>query len=186
MFKKIKASVLVPMLMVVSLVLTGCFGWGESSVKVSELEIGKNANPSTPGITVTLTLDKDLDLDDEANNIEVAYFLVVNGETTAIRNSIEGEDLVKHKGWAGFLVSDQVKYVKGTPGADDYNEDYSNLLEAGVEYSTQLRNGAASDETSMDYHELDWEEDYTFHIVVTITTKEGKSKFSENFNYVGA
>ncbi len=185
MFKKIKVYAVVAVFMLLSLVLTGCFG-KESSVKVKELEIYKNTNPATPGITVTLTLDKDLDLDEETNNIEVAYFVVANNKTTAIKNSVEGEDLVKHKGWAGFLVSGGEKYVKGTPDAEDYNEEFSNLLETDVEYSTQLRNGAASDGTSMEYHNLDWDEDYRFKVVVTITTKEGKSSFSETFDYVGA
>lgn len=182
MLKKNKFLLMAPLLMLASILLVGCFG-KQSSVKVKTLEVYSNTNPNTPGITVTLSLDKNLDLDEKANNIEVAYFTVVNGKKIAIKNNTNGENLVKDKGWAGFLLAGQVKYVKGTEDAEDYNEDFSNLLEADVEYSTQLRNGAASDGTIMDYHDLDWEKDYHFHIVVTITTKEGKSNFAKDFNY---
>lgn len=184
MFKKIKGAMLVPALALVAMLLVGCFGLGQSSVKVSSLSITKNSNPATPGITVTVELDKDLDLDKAENNIEIAYFVVENNVKTPIKNSVEGEeDLVKNKGWAGFLVNNNVKYVKGTPGADDYNEEFSNLLKADTKYSTLLRNGAASDGPTMEYHSLDWNQEYTFEVVVTITTKEGKSSFTEKFNY---
>jgi hypothetical protein len=35
----------------------------------------------------------------------------------------------------------------------------------------------------MEYHSINWAEEYNFKVVITITTKAGKSQFSETFNH---
>lgn len=180
MMKKLRLLSLMFALLVTTSLLVACGGAG---IKVDEIKLSSAQSP--PRFMVTFTLDKDLDLSDSNNNIQIAYYTVEDGKQVAIKNNAdEGSDLVKDKGWAGFLLDDKkTPHVKGTVGADDYAPNNSNILKAGVEYSTLLKDGESSDGTNMNYHDIDWDEDNAFKVIITVITKSGKSSFSETYEY---
>lgn len=141
-------------------------------------------NPALSQLEFEFMLNRDFDLDVETNNIKISYYtLNEQEESVPIVNTVTEEPLIKDKGWAGFLWGNGTKHVKGTPSAPDYNDNYSNLLLKDTKYATGLRNGMASDNTSMDYHGIDWSEQYHFRVVLKLETEDVIFSFEKTFEH---